>query len=106
MEIKTNQQVRAESYPFPPDEHQHVVVRKNQSQHGKHEEVEVPEEAVIAALMRHVSGGINVDEQADTCNEEKPNGGKGIEEEPDFSLEFRRRTVEMTRERHVAIAPA
>ena len=69
MEIEADQQVRAESHAFPADEHQDIVVREDQRQHGEHEQVQVPEEAVVTAFVGHVSSGIDMDEQADSGDE-------------------------------------
>src|SRR5580693_1486787 len=65
MEIKSNQQVRTQTHAFPADKQQDIVVGQDQGQHGKHEEVEVSEESVIAAFMRHVSGRVNMNQHAD-----------------------------------------
>src|SRR5712671_5499346 len=46
MEIKSDQQIRTESYTFPPNEHQRIVVRQDQRQHGEHEQVHVSEVSV------------------------------------------------------------
>ena len=81
MEIETDQQIRTQPHAFPADEQQHIVVGQDQRQHGEHEEVEISEEAVVAAFMRHVSGGVNVNQHADTGDEEQPDAGKRIEQE-------------------------
>src|SRR5262245_60452493 len=64
LKVETDQQIRAEAHALPSDEQQHIVVRQNQREHGEHEEVEIAEEAVVATLVRHVSGGINMDQHA------------------------------------------
>src|SRR5690242_14351234 len=51
MEVKPDQQVRAQSHALPPDKHQYVVVPQNQREHGEHEQIEISEEAVIPALV-------------------------------------------------------
>ena len=43
--------------------------------------------------MRHVSGGINVDQQADAGNEQQPDAGKRIEQEAGVSLKRRRLAI-------------
>src|SRR5258706_11949180 len=87
MEIKSDQQIRTESYTFPPDEHQRVVVRQDQRQHGEHEQVHVSKEAVIAAFVRHVSSGINMDQQPHASNKQQPNGGEWVEQETEIGAE-------------------
>src|SRR6266403_3584636 len=64
QEGEADEQVAREAYALPTNEQQHVICRQHQNQHEKHEQVEVRKEPVIAALMRHVSGRINVDEPA------------------------------------------
>ncbi len=86
LEIEADQQIRAQAHALPADEHQHVVVRQDQRQHREHEQVEISEEAVIAALMRHVTGGINVDQHADAGHKQQPDAGKRIEQESGVGL--------------------
>jgi hypothetical protein len=87
VEIETDQQIRTQAHAFPADEHQHIVVGQDQRQHGEHEEVEISEEAVVAAFMRHVAGGVNVDQHADAGDEQQPDAGKRIEQEAGIGLE-------------------
>src|ERR1700688_2477705 len=87
MEIESNQQIRAEPYAFPSDEHQDVIVRQDEREHGKHEQVEVSEETVIPAFVRHVAGRVNVDESADSGYEQQPNAGKRIEQKACVGLQ-------------------
>src|SRR5258708_6530832 len=51
VEVKADQQIRAQTDALPSDKQLGVVVPQNQRQHGEHEEVEVPEESVIPPLM-------------------------------------------------------
>src|SRR6266702_2323874 len=62
QKIETDQQVARKAHALPADEEQHVVRGHHQDQHEKHEQVEVGKETVVPALMRHVSGRVNVDE--------------------------------------------
>ncbi len=87
MEIETDEQIRAEADAFPADEHQNVVVRQDEREHGEHEEIEISEEAVVAALVGHVADRVNVDEHAHAGDEEEPDGGKGIEEKTGVGVE-------------------
>src|SRR5579864_4970664 len=93
LEIKPDQQVRAEADALPAHEHQRVVVRENEGEHREHKEVEITEEPVIAALMGHVAGRINMDEHPDSGYEEEPDGRKRIEQEPCIDLEIGGRAV-------------
>src|SRR6266404_524537 len=93
MEIETDQQIRAQAHAFPADKHQHIVVGQNKREHGEHEEVEVSEEAVVSTFVRHVPGGINVNQHADAGDEQQPDAGERIEQETGVSLERRLRAV-------------
>ena len=86
MKIKSDQQIRAQPHAFPPDKHQHVIIGQDQREHGEHEEVEVSEEAVVAAFMRHVSGRINMDQHADAGDEQQPDAGERIEQKSGVGL--------------------
>ncbi len=63
QEVKSDQQVAAQSHAFPPDEQQQQIVRQHQRQHREHEQIQVAEEAVVAALVRHVPGGVHVNQE-------------------------------------------
>ncbi len=93
MEIESDQQIRAQPHAFPPDEHEHVVVPQDQSQHGEHEQIQISEEAVVAALVRHISGGVDVDQRADAGHKQQPDAGERVEQEAGIGLERRERAV-------------
>src|SRR5213595_1447260 len=61
QEVETDEQIAGEADAFPPDEEKNVIGGEDQNEHEEHEEVEVGEEAVVAAFMRHVAGGVDVD---------------------------------------------
>ena len=86
MKIKTDQQIRAQAHALPANEHQHVVIRQDEREHGEHEEIEISEETVVAAFMRHVAGGINMDQHADAGDEQQPDAGERIEQESGVGL--------------------
>ncbi len=93
LKIKPDQQIRAQAHPFPANEHQRIVVGQYERQHGKHEQVQVAEEAVVAVLMRHVADRINVDQHAHAGDEQQPDGRKRIEQEPGIGVELRGRSA-------------
>ena len=70
-EVEADQQVAAQTHAFPADEEQQVVTRQHQRQHEEHEQVQVGEEAVVAFLMLHVAGGVDVDERADAGDDQQ-----------------------------------
>ena len=79
VEIKSDQQVGAQPHSFPPDKHHHVVVGQDQGEHRKHEEVQIGEEAIIAAVVPHVSGRIDVNQETDSGNDQDHDGRKRIQ---------------------------
>ena len=81
LEVEADQQVRAQAHALPADEHQGVVVRQDQRQHGEHEQVQIAEEAVVAALVRHVADRVDVDQHAHAGDEQQPDRGERIEQE-------------------------
>src|SRR5580765_295002 len=65
---------------LPAYEHERVVVRQDQRQHGEHEQVQVSEETVVAAFVRHVACRINVDQCAYAGDKQEPDAGERVEE--------------------------
>ena len=51
-----------------------MLFAENQREHREHEKIQVAEEAVVAAFVRHVSGGINVDQQSDSRDDKHHHG--------------------------------
>ena len=93
MEIESDQQIGTQPHALPTHKHQDIVVRQDEREHGEHEQVEVSEKAVVPALMRHVAGGINMDERADAGHKQQPDGGKRIEQESGIGMECGRSAV-------------
>src|SRR5712664_2426728 len=65
MRLTMNAFFPASDDDFPANKEKYVVCREHQNQHEEHKQIEIREEAVVAAFMRHISGRINVDEPAD-----------------------------------------
>jgi hypothetical protein len=78
IEIKTDQQVRAEPDTFPPDKHQKKIVREYQCQHREHEQIQVCEEAVVTAISAHVAGGKDVNQKTYKGDEEHVDAAQAI----------------------------
>ncbi len=93
LEIETDQQIRAQAHAFPADKHECVVVGEDECEHGEHEEVEISEEAVVAAFMSHVANGIDMDQHADAGDEQEPDAGEWVEQESGVGLEVGLRAV-------------
>jgi hypothetical protein len=56
IEIKANQQIRAQAHPLPSHEHHCIVVSQNEGKHGEHEEIQIRKEAVIPTVLPHIAG--------------------------------------------------
>ncbi len=93
MEIESDQQIRTQPHAFPTHKHQRVVIPQNKGQHGEHEEIEVSEKSVVPALMRHIAGGINMDERAHSGYEQQPYAGERIKQKTGICLKRRRGAV-------------
>jgi hypothetical protein len=74
VEVESDQQVTAQPHAFPADEQQQVVAAQHQDQHEEHEQIEIGKEAVVAALMRHVAGSVNVNQRADAGDDHHHHG--------------------------------
>ena len=64
-EVETHQQIAAQPDAFPAHEEDQIIRGQNQGQHEEHEQVHVGEEAVIAFFVRHVAGGVDVNQRPD-----------------------------------------
>ena len=89
LEVEADQQVRTEPHPFPSHKHQDEVVRQDQGQHGEHEEVEVGEEAIVAGVVPHVPGRVDVDQETDAGDDEDHDGRERIQLKAHRNLEGR-----------------
>ena len=86
-EVEADEQVGGEADALPADEEQQEVRREDQDRHEEHEEVEVGEEAPVAVLMRHVAGGVEVDEEADAGDDGEHDEGEVIDGEGEVDVE-------------------
>src|ERR1035437_2278807 len=87
MKVKTDQQIRAQAHAFPSYKQKHVVIRQDERKHRKHEQVHVPKEAVVTAFVRHVSGGVNVDQHTHAGDKEQPDRRERIKQESGVDVE-------------------
>ena len=79
QEIETDEQVAAEADAFPSNEEQDVVRGHHQDEHEEHEQIEVGEETVVAAFVRHVAGGVDVDEEAHAGDDHQHDDGELVD---------------------------
>ena len=69
---ETDEQVGTEPHPFPSHEHHQEVAPQDEHEHEEAEQVQVAEEARVAAprFVVQVRGGVDVDEKADSRDDE------------------------------------
>ncbi len=94
MEIESDQKVAAGAHAFPANEKQQEIVRQHQHEHRKHEQVQVTEKAVVAALVRHIAGGVNMNQESDAGDDENHHAGQRIDLKSPVGDEFRQPAVE------------
>jgi hypothetical protein len=87
LEPEADEKIGAEADALPAHEHHKEVRSHDQDEHGKGEQVEAGEVARRAALAGHVSGGIDVDQEADPCDDQDHDRAQGVELERQRRLE-------------------
>src|SRR5215469_6974452 len=66
-----NQNIRADAYQLPEDEQHDEVVGQDQPEHGEHEKRQPGKVTGAARVLRHVSQGVNVDDQTDPGDDQQ-----------------------------------
>ena len=89
MEVKSDQQIRAEPHSLPSHKQEQVIVGKHQREHGEHEQVHVSEEAVETALVAHIADRVDVDQEADPGDHQHHDGRERIEQKTPVGLKLR-----------------
>ena len=79
QEVEADQQVAAQAHAFPAYEEEHEIGGENENQHEEHEQIQVGEEAVVAAFVRHVARGIDVDQEADAGDDQHHHDGELVQ---------------------------
>ena len=87
VEPKTNQQIRHQTYRLPPEEQLQEIVAHHQHQHGKREQGDVGEEAVVALILMHVTDGVDVHHERDKGDYAHHHGGQAIHQKTNLHLE-------------------
>ncbi len=87
LEVEADQQVRGEPHALPADEHEQEVLRQHQREHEEHEEVEVGEEPPVTLFVRHVTDGVDVDQEADAGDDKQHDQRELIEGEGEVRVE-------------------
>ena len=67
---KADEQIGAQTNPFPADEQHGEVVAQHQHQHQRDKQVEVGEEPGEIGLLRHVADGVEVDERTNASDDQ------------------------------------
>src|SRR5450755_2523459 len=70
QEIKSNQQITAQSDAFPSAKQHDVVRAEHQREHEKHEQIQIREKSRVTLFVGHVSGGINMNHKSHSCNDQ------------------------------------
>ncbi len=85
-----DEQVRREADALPAEEQADEVGRQHQHQHRGDEQVEVAEEAATALVVLHVADGVDMDERADTGDQEQEQGRERVVEQVHADVEATR----------------
>ena len=86
-EVETDEEVRGEAYAFPADEEEQEVGGEDEDRHEEHEEVEIGEEAPVTVFMRHIAGGVEMDEEADAGDDGQHDESEVVDGEGKGDLE-------------------
>ena len=81
MVPEADEQVGAEAHPLPAQEEDGQVGGEGQKGHEEGEKVHEGEEAGERGILLHVTQGVDVDEKADSADQENHDGGEGVPEE-------------------------
>ena len=87
LEVEADEQVGGETDALPADEEEEEVFGQDQDGHEEHEEVEVGEEAPVALFVRHVAGGVEMDEEADAGDDGEHDEGEVVDGEGEVDVE-------------------
>ncbi len=83
VEPEADQEVRREPDQPPADEQADDVVAEHQRQHREDEEVHVGEEAREGAVAVHVADRVDVDQEADAGDDQRPHECEPVELQPE-----------------------
>ncbi len=82
-EPEADQQVAAQAHALPADEEHRQAVAQDEHQHREDEQVQVGEEAVVALVLLHVLGRVQVDQEADAGDDQAHHAVQGVKGEVD-----------------------
>ncbi len=87
---EADEEVGAQPHPLPAHEEQEVIVRQDEHQHGKQEQVEIREVPGVPGVAVHVPDGIHVDQEGDHGHRQHHHRGERVHQEADRDLESSR----------------
>src|SRR5206468_11494479 len=67
---ESDEQIRAETHPFPPDEHHWIARAHHEHEHEGDEQVEIREVPGVPSIVPHVAHAKNVDQHPDAGDDE------------------------------------
>ena len=84
---KSNQQIGNQPDCLPSKEQLKQIVAHDQHEHGKREQRNVGEEAVVALVLFHVSDGVDVNHQGNKGHHAHHHGGQTVHHEANFHFQ-------------------
>ena len=88
-----DQEVRGGADERPADDQHHEVRRHDQQQHAEHEEVQVGEEARVAAVAAHVGDRVEVDQHRDAGDDQHHQHAERVDQDRDLRVDAARHRV-------------
>ena len=88
---EADQQVAAEPDPLPAQVEQEQVVRQDQRQHGRHEEVHVGEEAAESDVFPHEFRGVHMNQESHEGDNQRHDQGQRIQVQRNMHVQARKR---------------
>jgi hypothetical protein len=88
LKVETDQEIAAKTYALPTHKEEQEIVGEDQGEHGKHEEIQVAKETVVAPLSAHVADGVDVNQEPDAGHYENHDARKRIEKIAPISEEW------------------
>ncbi len=88
LKPESDQEIGAETHALPAHKHQEEVVGQDEVEHHEDEEVEVGKIPGKTWIIMHVTDGINMDEEADPCDDQGHQDRERIDLIADHGLEI------------------
>src|SRR4051794_36148355 len=82
-----NEQEGRQPPALPADVERQVAVAEHQQQHRRDEQVEVGEEPPATGVVRHVADRVDVDQRADTGDQQHEGHRERVDQQPELDVE-------------------